>query len=69
VSAPEIKTSNTYPPIPVRQFDWCAWYDGEEEAGPYGWGATEQAAIDDLVENYHQDDSERSPDSQFGVGA
>lgn len=45
----KIITSYVYPPIPCRAFDWCAWYDDEgEEAGRYGWGATEEAAIDDL---------------------
>ena len=37
-----------YPPIPTNAFDWCAYYDGEEEAGNYGWGATKEAALADL---------------------
>lgn len=44
----KIVTSYVYPPIPWRQFDWCAFIDGEEEAGPYGWGPTEEDAIADL---------------------
>ena len=36
-------------PIPPRQFDWSAWVDGTEESGQIGHGATEQAAIDDLL--------------------
>ena len=40
------------PPIPVRDFDWCAYYDGEEENGNYGYGSTEAEAIEDLVNNY-----------------
>ena len=37
----------------MRQFDWQAWYDGEEdEQMACGHGATEQAAIEDLVMNY-----------------
>ena len=44
-----IRTSFIYPPIPTRQFDYCAWYDDEgEEAGRYGQGATELEAIEDL---------------------
>jgi hypothetical protein len=39
------------PPIPLRQFDWCAvddsTYDGP--GCPVGYGATEQEAIDDLM--------------------
>lgn len=45
-----IITRHVYPPIPVRASDWCAYYDGEEELGNYGWGATEQEAINDLME-------------------
>lgn len=45
---PKIATSHVYPPIPLRQFDWCAYIDGEEEAGNYGWGRTEADAIADL---------------------
>jgi hypothetical protein len=30
-----IVTSHVYPPIPTRDHDWCAFYDGEEEAGNY----------------------------------
>jgi len=55
----EIVTKFDYPPIPVRQFDWIAHYDGEEEAGGYGYGATEQEAIADFVENHQDDHDER----------
>lgn len=47
----KIVTSHIYPPIPVRDWDWCAHYDGEEEAGNYGWGATEAEAIQDFLDN------------------
>lgn len=43
-------------PIPLRQFDWCAYYDGDEPndngSMPHGEGATEAAAVVDLIENY-----------------
>jgi len=43
-----------YPPIPTRKFDWCAStdnYDGTDGGNePLGWGATEQEAINDLIE-------------------
>lgn len=45
------------PPVPSRQFDWCAFYEGDEEKGEYGWGVTREAAIADLLENYGQDGS------------
>ena len=45
-----IVTCHVYPPIPVRSRDWCAFYEGLEESGPYGWGETERAAVCDLQE-------------------
>ena len=44
-----IVTSHALPPIPDRSHDWCAYPDGEEENGRYGWGATEDAAVADLI--------------------
>lgn len=43
-----IKTDHIRPPIPSRNFDWTAWYDGDDEHGPIGFGATEAEAIADL---------------------
>jgi hypothetical protein len=37
-------------PIPTRDFDWCAMDDNYEGGDPIGYGATEDAAIDDLIE-------------------
>lgn len=45
----KIVTSHVYPPIPWRHMDWCAFREGHEEEGGYGWGETEQAAIADLL--------------------
>jgi hypothetical protein len=47
----EIITVFVHPPIPMRQFDWCAYYDGEEESGRRGWGLTEREAVADLRDN------------------
>ena len=47
-----VKTDHIYPPIPIRDNDWLAYFDGEEEDGPQGWGKTEAEAICDLVDNY-----------------
>lgn len=44
----KIITSFVNPPIPIRTHDWCAFYEGEEEAGDYGWGRTEAEAIQDF---------------------
>ena len=55
-----IRTNNECPPIPDRRFDWSAVdldeydcdcdQDGFFSLGPIGHGATEQEAIDDLLE-------------------
>jgi hypothetical protein len=44
-----IITVFVHPPIPVRDHDWCAYVDGDEE-GACGWGRTEIEAIEDLKE-------------------
>jgi len=46
----KIITENVFPPIPTRQFDWCAWFDGHEESGPYGWGVSKDKAIAELLQ-------------------
>jgi len=46
----DIKVDLIYPPIPSRQFDWCAYRDGTEESGPVGWGSSSVEAISDLME-------------------
>ena len=54
-----IRTSHDYPPIPVRSYDWSAVNDDTYDCdcdqdsfslGHIGRGATEQEAIDDLLE-------------------
>ena len=53
---PKIVTTHDYPPIPIRTRDWCAYFDGEEEAGNYGYGATREEAIADFVATCVEDD-------------
>lgn len=48
---PRIITSHVYPPIPTRNFDWCAYRDGSEEQSGAGHGATEAEAVADLLAN------------------
>ena len=55
---PRIITSHIFPPIPIRRFDWCAYRDGQEEAGNYGYGRTEQEAIANLLANEECDNEE-----------
>ena len=47
-----IATDHVFPPIPIRQFDWCA-YDDNSYDGPgsvLGHGRTEQEAIENLTQ-------------------
>lgn len=46
----KIITEFVYPPIPIRQWDYVAYFEGEEEEGHRGWGSTEEEAINDLKE-------------------
>lgn len=48
----KIVTTNLFPPIPDRSHDWGAYYEGEDENGYKGFGATEVEAIRDLVANH-----------------
>lgn len=51
-----IVTSYSPTILPYRTHDWTAWFDDEgEEAGNYGYGETEEAAIRDLRDNYGDD--------------
>lgn len=43
----KIITTYVRPPVPTRAFDYCAYFDGEEE-GPVGWGRTIPDALEDL---------------------
>ena len=58
--APKINTVFVYPPIPMRHLDWLAYYDNDEPndngSMAAGYGATEQEAIDDLLENHPRND-------------
>jgi hypothetical protein len=73
INGVKIRTHFDYPPIPVRQFDWSAIdddsYDGAEDSScPIGHGATEEDAIEDLMDQL-TDGEYSAANSQFGVGA
>lgn len=51
---PAINVSFVYPPIPDRRSDYCATRDGYEGGDPIGYGATEQAAIEDLKQQIEE---------------
>jgi len=59
MDTPKIVTSHIFPPIPTRVNDWCAHYEGEEEAGNYGWGRTQWEAVVDFIDNYKEDHDKR----------
>ena len=83
----KIVTSYWAKPIPLRQFDWSAVddnydcdcdQDGFFSTCPIGYGATEQEAIDDLIEQLRENDEDgliegsdawNEANGQFGVGA
>lgn len=41
-------------PVPSNSFDWSAVEDGYEPGCPVGYGATERAAIEDLMEQMEE---------------
>jgi hypothetical protein len=41
-----IITQNICPPIPIRCYDWVAWYDGRED-WITGSGETEEEAVEE----------------------
>ena len=45
-----------YPPIPIRAFDYCAFFEGEEERARYGYGPTKEAAIADLLAEFVEEE-------------
>lgn len=45
----KIIVAHVWPPIPLRDYDYCAYHDGEEETGHYGYGPTREKALADLA--------------------
>ena len=54
----KIVTNFDYPPIPDRSRDWVAYFDGDDEYGPWGYGSTEAEAIADLHQTVLDDISD-----------
>lgn len=48
----KIITNYILPPIPIRQFDWCAYFEDQDESSRCGYGRTKEEAIDDLLTNF-----------------
>lgn len=55
----KIVTTHVNPPIPWRDHDWCAYFDGDEDTGNYGYGETRLEAIAELLA-LHDDDEEEA---------
>ena len=56
-----IRTEFVHPPIPLRQYDWAAWIDGEEERHIVGRGMTESEAVSELLTTLDERDEAESP--------
>jgi hypothetical protein len=62
----KITTNFVYPPIPLRQFDWCA-YDDDTYDGPgsiLGHGRTEAEAVADFREQWEEKHGAGDPDAR-----
>src|SRR6186997_1308151 len=58
-----VKTNHVRPPVHVRSHDWTAVDDRTYEGGDLiGWGATEQEAVADLLEQICNDEGVCLPD-------
>jgi hypothetical protein len=56
-----VKTHYQLTPLPYRGFDWSAYDDETYEGnGPVGYGATEEQAIADLMDQL--EDAEQCPE-------
>lgn len=49
LNAKRIVTEHVFPPVPYRDQDWRATFDGYDEGDPMGTGPTKEAAIADLI--------------------
>jgi hypothetical protein len=52
----KIKTLHVFPPIPIRSHDWCAWEDGADPESTHGWGATEEEAKANLIQQLEDEE-------------
>lgn len=50
----KLETSHARPPIPNRKYDWSAVTSDYEPGHPIGNGASEDAAIADLIEQLEE---------------
>lgn len=48
----QVTVDYIYPPIPLRNFDWCAYDENYEPGCPIGYGRTLREALEDYEEMY-----------------
>ena len=49
-----ITTTHVKPPIPIRTHDWSAHFGELDIHTLFGWGSTEQEAIEDLIADHSE---------------
>jgi hypothetical protein len=61
-----ICTRHVFPPIPLRDYDWCAWDEQHNPGAEYphmvGWGKTQDDAIEDLLRLLDEQAEAADPD-------
>ena len=50
----KIITEHHSPPIPIRSYDWRAYFDNYDEGDTIGYGETEDSAIEELLQETQQ---------------
>jgi hypothetical protein len=60
----KIVTSYQNPPIPTRNYDWAAYATDYDAGDPIGYGPTESAAVQDLLDQLEYDYRDRM---RYGV--
>lgn len=61
----KIIVRHVMPPIPTRNFDFCAYWDGWEEDGDYGWAEDAIGAVKDLLDNHPLPQENAEPINSF----
>lgn len=51
-----IHIEHVYPPVPFRNHDWRATFDGYEPGDPMGAGSTKEEAIGDLLDQAYDEE-------------
>lgn len=52
---PDLKIKTMCMPLSKNWKNWCAWEDGADPESPHGWGATEEQAKVDLIQQLEEE--------------